>query len=107
MAAYRQSVLVALREVEDNLSALHILAQEALAQEAAVEASRRAAQLSLNQYKAGTVSYLNVVTAQAAQLANARTALDILGRRLTASVGLIKALGGGWQAAEPSPAARP
>ena len=106
VAAYRQSVLVALREVEDNLSALHILAQEALAQEAAVEASRRAAQLSLNQYKAGTVSYLNVVTAQAAQLANARTALDILGRRLTASVGLIKALGGGWQGASASPAAR-
>ena len=107
VATYRQTVLGGFQEVEDNLSALHILAQEAVAQETAVQASRRATELSLNQYKAGTVSYLNVVMAQAAQLANERTALTVLGQRLTASVGLIKALGGGWEAAAVSSPGHP
>ena len=100
VAAYRQTVLGGFQEVEDNLAALRILAAEAVAQDAAVEASRRSVELSLNQYKAGTVNYLNVVTAQAALLANERTAMDLQGRRLTASVTLIKALGGGWHAAD-------
>lgn len=107
VAAYRQTVLGGFQEVEDNLAALHILAQEAEAQEAAVQAARRALELALNQYKAGTVSYLDVAVAQAAQLANERTAVDLQGRRLTASVGLIKALGGGWQATDTRAGAGP
>ena len=63
-------------------------------------AARQSLELTLNQYKAGTVSYLNVVTVQTAWLANERTAVGILGRRLTAAVTLIKALGGGWSAGE-------
>jgi NodT family efflux transporter outer membrane factor (OMF) lipoprotein len=97
VANYRQTVLGGFQEVEDNLAALHILVQEAAAQQAAVTASRRARELSLNQYKTGTVNYLTVVTAQTAQLASELAAVDIQGRRLNASVLLIKALGGGWQ----------
>jgi outer membrane protein TolC len=66
----------------------------------AVDASRQAVELTLNQYKAGTVNYLNVVTLQTAQLTNERTATSLLGRRLTAAVTLVKALGGGWSTAE-------
>jgi NodT family efflux transporter outer membrane factor (OMF) lipoprotein len=102
VATYRQTVLAGFQEVEDNLAALRILAQQATAQEAAVAASRRSVELSLNQYKAGTINYLNVVTAQAAQLANELSAVDVLGRRLTASVVLIKALGGGWHGPNPT-----
>jgi NodT family efflux transporter outer membrane factor (OMF) lipoprotein len=105
VATYRQTVLAGFQEVEDNLAALRILAQEAAAQDAAVAASRRSVQLSLHQYKAGTVSYLNVVTAQATQLANELAAVSLQGRRLTASVVLIKALGGGWR--QPAPPTTP
>lgn len=97
VATYRQTVLTGLQEVEDNLAALRLLAEQSLAQEAAIESARRLVELTMNQYKSGTVSYLNVVTAQAAQFGNERTALDLLGQRLVASVALIKALGGGWQ----------
>jgi len=100
VAAYRQTVLGGFREVEDNLAALNILALEAAVQAEAVQAARQSTELTLNQYKAGTVSYLNVVAAQTAQLANERTAAAILGRRLTATVALVKALGGGWSAGE-------
>jgi len=100
VAAYRQTVLSGFQEVEDNLAALHTLEQEARVQADAVEASRQAVELTLNQYKAGTVNYLNVVAVQTAQLTNERTATSILGRRLTAAVTLVKALGGGWSAAE-------
>jgi NodT family efflux transporter outer membrane factor (OMF) lipoprotein len=96
VASYRQTVLAGFQEVEDNLAAQRILAREAAAQQAAVAAARRSVELSLNQYKAGTVSYLSVVTAQATQLANELTVVNLEGRRLTTSVGLIKALGGGW-----------
>jgi NodT family efflux transporter outer membrane factor (OMF) lipoprotein len=96
VAAYRQTVLVSFQEVEDNLAALRILEEEALVQAEAVAASRQAVALALNQYKAGIVSYLNVITAQATALSNERAAVDILNRRLLASVGLIRALGGGW-----------
>jgi hypothetical protein len=84
---------------EDNLTALVLLAQEALVQDDAVKAARESATIANNQYKAGTANYLAVVVLQANALNNERTALVILGRRLTASVGLIKALGGGWDAA--------
>ncbi|MBI4291567.1 MAG: efflux transporter outer membrane subunit [Betaproteobacteria bacterium] len=96
VAAYRQTVLTAFAEVEDNLAALRILEQEAQVQDEAVKSARLSLELTLNQYKAGTVSYLNVTAAQATALANERTAVDILNRRLAASVLLIKALGGGW-----------
>ena len=96
VAAYRQTVLVALQEVEDNLAALRILANEAEVQREALAAARLSVELVTNQYKAGTVSYLAVVTVQASTLAAERTALDILNRRMVASAALIKALGGGW-----------
>lgn len=98
VASYRQTVLNGFREVEDNLAALRILEETAAVQAEAVAASRRSVELAINQYKAGTVSYLNVVTAQATALSNERTAADILNRRLAASVLLIRALGGGWHA---------
>jgi NodT family efflux transporter outer membrane factor (OMF) lipoprotein len=97
VADYRQTVLAGFQEVEDNLAALRILAAEATAQDAAVAATRRARELSMNQYKTGTVNYLTVVTAQTAQLASELAAVSIQGRRLNASVLLIKALGGGWR----------
>jgi len=97
VASYRQTVLTGFQEVEDNLAALRILEQEALAQDEAVKAARKSLEFSLNQYKQGTVSYLNVITAQVAVLNSERTAVNILGRRMTADVLLIKALGGGWK----------
>lgn len=105
VAAYRQTVLTGFQEVEDSLAALRILEQEAKVQQEAVSLARESVELTLNQYKAGTVSYLNVVSVQATALGNERTAVDILNRRLAASVLLIKALGGGWNAALPT--ARP
>jgi NodT family efflux transporter outer membrane factor (OMF) lipoprotein len=100
IAAYRQTVLTAFQQVEDNLAALRILEEEAAAQDDAVRAARQSTELTLNQYKAGTVSYLNVVIIQAAQLSNESTAVRIRGQRLAAAVALIQALGGGWDAAE-------
>jgi NodT family efflux transporter outer membrane factor (OMF) lipoprotein len=98
VAGYRQTVLTGFQEVEDNLAALRILEQEAAIQDDAVQNARQSVTLTTNQYKAGIVSYLNVVTVQATALTNERTAVDILSRRLIASVLLIKALGGGWDA---------
>jgi NodT family efflux transporter outer membrane factor (OMF) lipoprotein len=97
VASYRQTVLTGFQEVEDNLSTLRILEQEALAQDEAVKAARKSVEFALNQYKQGTASYLTVNVAQAAALNNERTAVNILARRMTASVLLIKALGGGWE----------
>ncbi len=98
-ANYRQTVLTALQEVEDNLATLRILNDEAKAQEAAVAAAEHSLELSTNRYKGGVVSYLEVTTAQSTALADERAAVDILRRRMTASVSLIKALGGGWSSA--------
>jgi len=95
-AAYKQTVLTAFQEVEDNLAALRILEQEAVVQNEALQSARQAVTLVTNQYKAGTVNYTSVITAQATALASERTALDILYRRMAASVLLTKALGGGW-----------
>ena len=94
---YRQTVLAAFQEVEDNLAATAILASEAAVLDEAVAAARQSATITLNQYKAGTVSYLNVVTAQSAQLDAERTAVQLLGRRHNASVTLLKAAGGDWR----------
>jgi NodT family efflux transporter outer membrane factor (OMF) lipoprotein len=100
VASYRQTVLTGFKEVEDNLAALRILEQEAQVQAEAVAASEQSVTLTTNQYKAGTVSYLAVVVTQASALSNERTAVDILARRLTANILLIKALGGGWSASQ-------
>ena len=96
VANYRQVTLTAFQEVEDNLAALRILEEEARSEQEAVEAARLALSLVLNQYKAGTVSFLNVVTAQTALLNEERNAVGIQSRRLAAVVALIRALGGGW-----------
>jgi NodT family efflux transporter outer membrane factor (OMF) lipoprotein len=100
VANYRQTVLTSLQEVEDNLVALARLAQEVQYQQDAVRAAREALQLVNNQYKAGTVGYLNVITAETAAYTNERTLLQAQGRQFTASVLLIKALGGGWSDAQ-------
>ncbi len=97
-ATYRQTVLTAFQEVEDNLAALRILEEEARLQDEVVQAARHALELTTNQYQAGIVSYLNVISAQTTLLSNERTASSLLGRRLTASVALVKASGGGWSA---------
>ena len=96
VANYRQVTLTAFQEVEDNLAALRILEEEARSEAEAVEAARLSLSLVLNQYKAGTVSFLNVVTAQTALLNEERNAVGIQVRRLAAVVALIRALGGGW-----------
>ena len=96
VASYRQTVLTSFQNVEDNLVALRILKDEALVQSAATAAAKKSLEITLNQYKAGTVNYLNVVTAQTTALTNQRTELTITNSRLAAAVGLIKALGGGW-----------
>jgi NodT family efflux transporter outer membrane factor (OMF) lipoprotein len=100
VATYRQTVLTGYQEVEDNLAALRILEEEATLQDEAVQGARQVVELTSNQYAAGVVSYLNVITAQATALNNERAAVNLAGQRLTASVGLIRALGGGWSAAE-------
>ncbi len=97
VASYRQTVLAAFQEVEDQLAALHWLGEEAGIQQAATRSAEEALQLTENQYQAGTVSYLNVVTAQATALSAQRNRLDLIGRRLIAYAALQKALGGGWQ----------
>jgi NodT family efflux transporter outer membrane factor (OMF) lipoprotein len=97
VATYRQTVLSAFQEVEDNIAALRQLAEETSAQDAATYSANQALLLTRYQYQAGTVSYLNVVIAQAAALNAQQTSLNITGRRLLANAALIKALGGDWK----------
>jgi NodT family efflux transporter outer membrane factor (OMF) lipoprotein len=96
VATYRQTVLGAFQGVEDNLAALRILEDEARVQDEAVAAARQSVTLTTSQYRAGTVSYLNVITTQTIALGDEITAVQILGRRMTAAVLLVEALGGGW-----------
>ncbi len=104
VAGYRQTVLTAFQEVEDNLAALTILSRELDEQNDAVASSQRALSLANDRYKSGIDSYLNVITAQATLLNNQRTAVNLEAQQMTASVELIKALGGGWNASElPTP----
>jgi len=98
VANYRQVSLSAFQNVEDSIAALRILEQEAQAQDEAVKLAEQSLAIALNQYRAGIVSYLNVITAQNTAYSNERSAITLLGTRLNDSVGLIKALGGGWQA---------
>jgi len=97
---YRQTTLNAFQEVEDNLAALRILEQEARTQDGAVAAAQHSLDLSNSRYKGGVTSYLEVTTAQSAALGDEVTAVDILTRRIVASVLLIKALGGGWNTSQ-------
>ncbi|MDR3438658.1 efflux transporter outer membrane subunit [Telmatospirillum sp.] len=96
VANYRQTVLSAFQDVEDGLSGLRILADQAETQAEAVASAREATRITLNEYKAGTTNYTTVVTAQATALSNEQTALGIMQSRMTTHVSLVKALGGGW-----------
>jgi NodT family efflux transporter outer membrane factor (OMF) lipoprotein len=100
VANYRQTVLTAFQDVEDNLAALRILEREARTEDEAVAAAERSLALSTTRYKGGLTDYLQVIIAQSAALSNQRTAVDILTRRMEASVLLVKALGGGWNTAQ-------
>lgn len=97
---YRQTVLSSFQEVEDNLAALRILEQEAQTQEVAVAAAEHSLSLSETRYKGGVTNYLEVTTAQTAALSDEVTAVNILSRRLSASVLLVKAIGGGWRVSQ-------
>jgi len=96
VASYRETVLGAFQQVEDNLSSLKILADESKPTELAVKAAKDALDISTAQYKAGTVNYLTVIIEQSAYLGAERTAVDLLARRMVSDVLLIQALGGGW-----------
>ena len=96
VAVYRETVLVAFQDVEDNLAAERLLAAEGEQQRVAVAAAQRSVDISLNQYRAGLVSYLQVATQQTALLTNQRTAVSLTARRFAAAVQLVRALGGGW-----------
>ena len=100
VATYRESVLAAFQAVEDNLAALRILDVEAGQLADAVAAAERSLAIARNRYNGGVTTYLEVITAQSAALANERAAVDILTRRMTASVNLVAALGGGWNASD-------
>ncbi|HTX14322.1 MAG TPA: efflux transporter outer membrane subunit [Candidatus Baltobacteraceae bacterium] len=97
---YRQTTLSAFEDVEDNLAALRILQGEARTQDAAVAAAEHSLDLSITRYKGGVANYLEVTTAQSAALSDERAAVDILTRRMAASVLLIKAVGGGWNVSQ-------
>lgn len=107
-ATYRKAVLTALQNVEDQLVALRLLNEETTTEDAAVQAAEETLRLTNNQYKAGTVSYLNVIIAQTTALTDRVTALTIRGRQLAATVQLFTGLGGDWHAPEgaPGPQAR-
>jgi NodT family efflux transporter outer membrane factor (OMF) lipoprotein len=96
VAQYRQTVLTAFQEVEDQLAAISLLSEQAEFQQAAIKASSDALQESTNRYKAGTLDYLNVITWQTNTLNNQRNLIAIHGRQLQASVALVRAIGGGW-----------
>ena len=106
VASYRQTVLTGFQEVEDNLAALRILEEEAKVQDEAVKAARLSVTLSTNQYQAGTISLLDLLVVVTVARNNERTAITILGNRLSASVLLIKALGGGWKSSDLPAAAK-
>jgi NodT family efflux transporter outer membrane factor (OMF) lipoprotein len=97
---YRQTVLSGFQQVEDEIVTLRVLEKEAVIEDATVAAAKEAEKLTLNQYKAGTVPYSSVITAQTTRLSAEETALSVLSTRLQASVALIEAVGGGWDATQ-------
>jgi multidrug efflux system outer membrane protein len=105
LAIYRQQVLIAFQEVETSLSGLRLLSQQAEAESRAVSNSVRASEISVARYRAGLVFFLDVLDAERTRLANQRAATQIQGLQLVTSVGLIKALGGGWNPNDPVPTA--
>jgi NodT family efflux transporter outer membrane factor (OMF) lipoprotein len=96
--SYRQTVLTSIQQVEDDIVTLRVLEQQGVIEDETVKAAREAEALTLNQYKAGTVPYSSVITAQTTRLSAEETALQVLSNRLQSSVALIEALGGGWDA---------
>ncbi len=100
VANYRQVVLGSFQNVEDSIATLRILEEESKKQEEAVKLSRRSVELEINQYKAGIIAYLDVITVETTALSNERTLVDLLNRRMIASAQLIAALGGGWNQAQ-------
>jgi NodT family efflux transporter outer membrane factor (OMF) lipoprotein len=100
VANYRQTVLTAFQQVEDNLASLRILSQEIRQQDTAVNSAQRNLQSATQRYQAGIDPYLNVITAQTTLLTNQQTAVNLRRDQMTASVQLIEALGGGWDAAQ-------
>jgi NodT family efflux transporter outer membrane factor (OMF) lipoprotein len=97
VATYRLAVLTAFQDVEDNLASLRILEQEVTVQQQAVQSAQQALDIVTNQYKSGTVDYLNVLTAQTTAFTAEQKLASIAGQRMVSSVGLVKALGGGWE----------
>ena len=104
VASYRQTVLNAFQGVEDDLGSLKVLARQAVIETSAVKDARQSEQITLNQYKEGLVSYINVLTAQTTRLTTEETALSVYESRLVYSVALIQALGGGWDTSQLKPA---
>lgn len=100
VANYRQTVLTGFQQVEDQLATLRVLQQQAAVQDEAVASAEEAVRLTLNEYQAGTVAYTAVITAQTAALGNEQTALNVRQSRLLASIALVQALGGGWDASQ-------
>ncbi|MGA2886797.1 MAG: efflux transporter outer membrane subunit [Terracidiphilus sp.] len=99
-AAYKSTVLTAFNDVEDQLSGLRILEQEATVEQKAVDSAQHSYDLSNQRYKGGVTSYLEVLTAEAALLQNQRTAIDLQTRQFVSNVGLVRALGGGWDVSQ-------
>jgi NodT family efflux transporter outer membrane factor (OMF) lipoprotein len=100
VAGYRNTVFLAFQDVEDQLSGLRILEQESGVEQGAVDAAQRSFDLSNQRYKGGVTSYLEVLTAETTLLQNQRTAIDIQTRQFVSSVGLVRSLGGGWDASQ-------
>jgi len=97
VAQYRQTVLTAFQQVEDQLASLRILDQQVRQQESAVRSAERYLNLATNRYKLGIDSYLNVITAQTTHLSNRQTLVSLRSQQMTASVQLLENLGGGWE----------
>jgi multidrug efflux system outer membrane protein len=102
LAGYREQVLTAFKDVEDQLSALRLLDEQSAVQARAVESARRATTLSDSRYRNGYVSQLDLLDARRSELRNRRQALQVKAAQYQATVGLIRALGGGWETAAPA-----
>jgi multidrug efflux system outer membrane protein len=100
VANYRQTVLGAFQEVEDQLAAQRLLAEQLIAEQASLTAAQRTLEIANNRYRAGLVTYLEVAIAQSAELSSERTVVQLQGQKLVAAVGLVRAIGGGWEAKE-------